>query len=66
MWYAFCDRCSEEIELSVTFLHEADGKTYVCPRCGMSLIADYDEDIESGDGYVRLCPITLELLNKKA
>jgi len=46
-WEAFCCACPEEIDLDVTFLHEADGETYTCPACGAVQVARY-----VGEGFV--------------
>jgi hypothetical protein len=54
MWYAFCYKCGEEIDLDVVFMHDADGKIYECPACHIRQIAEYDEDVDSGEGFVRM------------
>ena len=58
MWYYFCCKCGEENELEFTFMHEADGELLVCPDCNFEQIAEYDEDIETGDGYITTKPNT--------
>jgi hypothetical protein len=54
MWYAFCYKCGEEIDLDVVFMHDADGRIYECPACHIRQIAEYDEDADSGEGYLRM------------
>lgn len=54
MWEDFCCHCGNEIDLDIVFLHEADGKVYTCESCGTVQVGYYDEDIDTGDGLVRM------------